>query len=127
MLEKSPHPYDIRDTFDQEIQDCVQQYPDHEKWGTPFSAVYRMTNNAGHPNDEKARHLLEEDVIKAIDVRTPAAVIRFALQKALEWRKVLIKEKGRSEWSRMQPIELRILKARLTGKISGGTLREIFG
>ncbi|HAV15223.1 MAG TPA: hypothetical protein DCX25_02745 [Candidatus Pacebacteria bacterium] len=86
-----------------------------------------MTNNAGHPHDEKARHLLEEDVIKAIDVRTPAAVIRFALQKALEWRKVLIKEKGRSEWSRMQPIELRILKVRLIGKISGGALREIFG
>ena len=63
-----------------------------------------MTNSSSHPDNDTAIALLKEDIQRARKLETPEELIAFATTKALEWRQILIRERGRPEWATMRDI-----------------------
>lgn len=113
---KPPHPFEIQIQFDLQLIEEIKKIPGSKPWNEGISPISLLSNSASHDSDETAFKLMVTDIINALKLKTPYRILNLAIHNALNWREILIDEKGRLEWPNMHPITAESLKAELKAK-----------
>lgn len=120
-----PDAWELRTRLGEDLDKKIRQHPQPGSYKIGLGGVRVLLNSAGHPSIRRAMRMVIEDTVQACDKETPAEIIRLAIDDAIQFRGVLLKQQPGTE-KITGSISLTRLKRRLKNKISPEYFSRIF-